>query len=105
MKEPDSPKRQGGFGAGFLVGAIAGGVIAYVVGHEEARDAILGKVKNTGNFAAGVTTDVRQTAAELYTRGKTVVDNARSNITAAVDEGQETAERLRDDLSRESTDS
>jgi hypothetical protein len=38
----------------------------------------------------------------LYARGKTVVDNARSTINAAVDESQNTSEQLREDLSRES---
>jgi len=34
-----------------------------------------------------------------------VVENARSNINAAVDEGQTSADKIRDDLSRQTSDS
>jgi gas vesicle protein len=103
----------GGFFAGFIVGAIAGAVLAYLIAQEEARDVIVGKAREAGNFAMDATGDLRgkvtdvatslqANAADLYARGKSVVDNARSNINAAVDEGQTTAEQLRDQLSRES---
>jgi hypothetical protein len=85
----------GGFFAGFLFGAIAGAVAAYVLMHDEARDAIVGKAREA-------TTTLQTNAADLYARGKTVVENARSNVNAAVDEGQSTADRLREELSRES---
>lgn len=102
----------GGFVAGFIVGAIAGGILAYLIAQEEARDVIVGKAREAGNFAMDATGDLRgkvtdvasslqANAADLYARGKSVVDNARSNIGAAVDEGQTTAGQLRDELSRE----
>jgi len=101
------------FFAGFVTGAIAGGILAYLIAQEEARDAIVGKAREAGNFAMDATGDLRgrvtdvassiqANAADLYARGKSVVDNARSNIDAAVDEGQTTANQLRDELSRES---
>ncbi len=103
----------GGFFAGFIFGAVAGGVLAYLITQEEARDAIVGRAREASNFAMDATGDLRgkvtdaatslqSNAADLYARGKTVVDNARTNINAAVDEGQTTAEQVRDDLSRQS---
>lgn len=106
----------GGFGAGFLLGAIVGAVVAYLLTQEEARDLIVGKAREAGNFAMDATGDLRgrvtdvagsfqSNAADLYARGKSVVDNARSNIDAAVDEGQTTADQLRKDLSQPSQSS
>ncbi len=106
-------KGGGGFFAGFVTGAIAGGFVAYLITQEEARDVIVGKAREASNLAADATGDLRgkvtdvasslqANAADLYARGKSVVENARSNISAAVDEGQSTAEELRDDLSRQS---
>lgn len=88
----------GGFFAGFLFGAVAGGALAYVITQEEARDVIVGKAREASNFAVDATGDLR----DLYARGKSVVENARSNINAAVDEGQTTADQLRKDLSQQS---
>jgi hypothetical protein len=98
-------KGGGGFVAGFIFGALAGAVIAYVISQEEARDAIVGKAREASNFAMDATSDLRANASDLYARGKAVVDNARSNMNAAVDEGQATAEQVRDDLSRQSSQS
>lgn len=102
---PGDSERGGGFFAGFIVGAIAGGVIAYLMTQEEARDVIVGKAREASNFAMDATGDLRSKASDLYERGKNVVDNARSNINAAVDEGQTSADHIRDDLSRQSSDS
>jgi gas vesicle protein len=112
MKENNGGKG-GGFFAGFIFGGIAGALVAYLITQEDARDVIVGKAREAGNRAADATGDLRgrvadvatslqANAADLYARGKTVVDNARSNINAAVDEGQNTSEQLREDLSRES---
>lgn len=95
----------GGFFAGFIVGALAGAALAYVITQEEARDLIVGKAREAGNFAMDATGDLRANAADLYERGRTVVENARTNVNAAVDEGQTTAHQMRDDLSRQSQSS
>lgn len=95
----------GGFFAGFLVGAIAGAAAAYLITQEEARDALVGKAREAGNYAMDATGDLRSRATDLYERGKNVVENARTNINAAVDEGQTSADTIRDDLSRQSSDS
>jgi len=79
---------------------------------EEARDAIIGKAREAANSAMDATGDLRGrvadvagtlqgSAADLYARGKNVVDSARSNVNAAVDEGQATAGRVRNELSQE----
>lgn len=89
------------FVTGFIVGALAGGVIAYLITQEEARDMIAGKAREAANAAMDATGDIRANASDLYARGKNVVDNARSNVGAAVDEGRQTADQLRVDLSAE----
>ena len=89
----------GGFMTGFIAGAIAGAVIAYLITQEEARDLIAGKAREAANAAIDATGDLRANAADLYARGRTVVEGARTNINAALDEGQSAADQLRDDLS------
>jgi hypothetical protein len=102
---PDENGSGGGFFAGFILGALAGGAIAYLMTQEDARDLIVGKAREAGNYAVDATGDLRSKAADLYERGKNVVENARSNINAAVDEGHTSADKIRDDLSRQSSDS
>ncbi|HTU83744.1 MAG TPA: YtxH domain-containing protein [Candidatus Acidoferrales bacterium] len=102
----------GGFLAGFVIGAIVGGVAAVLLVQEDARDMVVGKAREAGNFAKDATGDLRgkvgdvttqwqSNASELYERGRQVVENARSNIDAAVSEGQESADRARQDLERQ----
>jgi len=109
-------ERGSGFFAGFIVGGLVGAALAYFITQEDARDAIVGKAREAGNFAmdatgdlrgrvSDVATNIQASAADLYERGKTVVEGARSNINAAVDEGQTTATQMRDDLSRQSQSS
>ncbi len=93
-----SDGKAGGFFAGFLAGAAAGGILAYVVAQEDARDVLVGKALEARNVAADAGGDLR----DLYARGKTVIDTARTTIDAAVREGHTTADRLRGELSRES---
>lgn len=95
----------GGFFAGFIVGGLVGAALAYFITQEEARDMIVGKAREASNFAMDATGDLRANAADLYERGRTVVENARTNVNAAVDEGQTTAHQMRDDLSRQSQSS
>lgn len=100
----------GGFAAGFLIGALVGGAVAVLIAQEDARDLLVGKAREAGNFAKDATGDLRgkvtdaastwqANASDLYTRGKEVVDNARSQVQSAVDEGASTSEFMRDDLS------
>ncbi|HEY5256807.1 MAG TPA: hypothetical protein VIJ12_00350 [Candidatus Baltobacteraceae bacterium] len=99
----------GGFLAGLLVGALVGGAIAVLISQEETRDLLAGKVREAGNAAADATGDLRgkvsdvtsqwqNSATDLYERGKQVVEGARSNFEAAVNEGKTTADQMRDDL-------
>ena len=66
-----------GFVSGFVLGALAGGIIAYLITQEETRDLIAGKAREAANAAMDAGSDLRVNAADLYARGKTVVDNAR----------------------------
>jgi gas vesicle protein len=99
----------GGFFAGFLIGGLVGGAIAVLVSQEETRDLLLGKAREASSFAMDATDDLRgkvsnaatqwqSSAAELYARGKEVVDGARVNFDAAVNEGVSAADRARDEL-------
>lgn len=72
-------EERGGFSAGFVLGAIAGAAIAYALTHEDLRDALVGKAREAGNFAMDATGDLRSNAADLYARGKTVVDAAQGD--------------------------
>ena len=99
----------GGFVAGLLVGAILGGAAAYFLTQEEARDLLVGKAREAGNFATDASGDLRgkvndvasqwqSGAADLYERGRSVVENARSNMNDAVNDGVDAADHLRDQL-------
>jgi gas vesicle protein len=110
----------GGFFAGFLIGAIVGGAAAVLLTQEEQRDLLIGKAREAGNFAKDATEDLRgrvndatedlrgrvndatstwqSGASDLYERGKNVVDSARANIDAAVDEAKKTADQTRSTL-------
>lgn len=103
--------RGGGFFAGFLLGAIVGGAVAVLLTQEETRDVLVGKAREAGNLAMDATGDLRgrvtgvtstwqESAADLYERGRQVVENARSNFNEAVEEGNASAESLREELER-----
>ncbi len=103
--------RGGGFFAGFLLGAIVGGAVAVLLTQEETRDLLVGKAREAGNLAMDATGDIRgrvsdvtstwqESASDLYERGRAVVENARSNFDAAVEEGKTSADSLRDELER-----
>lgn len=101
----------GGFLAGFLIGALVGGAAAVLFSQEETRDLLMGKAREAGNFAADASGDLRDkvgdvtsqwqsNAADLYARGKQVVDNARTNLDDVVEDARSTARDMRDDLQR-----
>lgn len=103
----------GGFFAGFLIGSIVGGAAAVLLAQEETRDLLVGKAREAGNLAKDATDDLRgkvgdvatqwqANAADLYERGKTIVDSARAGVDAAVEEGKNSAEQAREDLTRQS---
>ena len=80
----------GGFFAGFLLGAIVGGAVALLLTQEETRDLLVGKAREAGNFAmdatgdlrgavTGVTSQWQEGAADLYERGRQVVEHARGD--------------------------
>jgi len=103
--------RGGGFFAGFLLGAIVGGAVAVLLTQEETRDVLVGKAREAGNLAMDATGDLRgrvsdvtsswqESAADLYERGRAVVENARTNFNAAVEEGNASAESFRQELER-----
>ncbi len=110
-------KDGGGFLAGFVLGGVVGAAAAMLLAPqpgEETRDLVWGKAREASNMAkdatgglrervSSVAGDLQATAAELYERGRTVVDNARGNVDAAVDEGQRVADVTRNDLSSQST--
>ncbi len=102
----------GRFLAGFLIGAVAGVAAATFLAQEETRDRLAGKAREAGNFAMDATGDLREkvggvtsqwqsSVSELYERGRQVVESARSNLDAAVAEGQTTAQATRDELQRQ----
>jgi gas vesicle protein len=86
-----------GFFAGFVLGAIAGGAVAVLLTQEETRDLLVGKAREAGNLAIDASGDLRgrfgdvasqwqDSAADLYERGRTIVDNARATMGDAADQ-------------------
>jgi gas vesicle protein len=69
-----------GFFAGFVLGGIAGAVVALLLTQEETRDLLVGKAREAGNLAMDASGDLRESAADLYERGRTIVENARATI-------------------------
>jgi hypothetical protein len=101
----------GGFFAGFLIGAVLGGVGAVLLTQQETLDRLAGKAREAGSFAKDATGDLRgkmsdvtsqwqSSVSELYERGRQVVDSARANIDAAVAEGRAVADETADELQR-----
>jgi hypothetical protein len=75
-----------GFFAGFVLGLIAGGAVALLLTQEETRDLLVGKAREAGNLAIDASGDLRESAADLYERGRTIVENARATIGDAANE-------------------
>ena len=75
-----------GFLAGFVLGAIAGGAVAVLLTQEETRDLLVGKAREAGNLAIDASGDLRGRYADLYERGKTIVENARATMGDAADQ-------------------
>ena len=109
-------KGGGGFFVGFLIGAIVGGAAAVLLSQEDTRDIVVGKMREAGNFAKDATEDLRgkvgdvtsqwqSSASELYERGRQVVENARTTLDAAVDEGRDAATQTRGELETQATTS
>ncbi len=107
----NNENRGGGFFAGFVIGAIIGGAVAVLLTQEETRDLIVGKAREAGNMAMDATGDLRgkvtdvtatwqDSAADLYERGRRVVENARGTIDSAVQEGSKSAADARVELQR-----
>ena len=74
----DPKPRGGGFFSGFLAGAVVGAILVYIIVQEDARDLIVGKAREAGNFAKDASGDLR----DLYNRGKDVVEGARSDANS-----------------------
>lgn len=101
----------GRFFAGLLVGAVAGAVAAVIFTQEDTRDRLAGKAREAGGLAMDATGDLREkvggvtsawqsSVSDLYEKGRQVVESARSNLDAAVAEGQNAAQATREELER-----
>jgi gas vesicle protein len=75
-----------GFFGGFVLGLIVGGAVALLLTQEETRDLLVGKAREAGNLAIDASGDLRESAADLYERGRTIVENARATIGDAANE-------------------
>jgi gas vesicle protein len=86
----DDSAGNSGFLGGFLLGVIVGGALALLLSQEETRDLLVGKAREAGNLAMDASGDLRgrindvtsqwqEGAADLYDRGRAIVDNARAD--------------------------
>jgi len=108
----------GGFLAGFVVGTLVGGALAMMLAPqtgEETRDVVFGKAREAANFAkdatgdfrervSGVATDLQSNAADLYEKGRSAVENARTQMGAASEEAKAAADSTRGNLSSQPAD-
>jgi hypothetical protein len=90
-------RRGSGFFGGFLIGATIGAAIAIALTREDARDLLVGKAKEASSFAKDASEDLRgrvadvrdrvadaaaqwqASAGDLYTQGRNVVDETRTD--------------------------
>ena len=88
----------GGFVVGLLIGAAIGAAAALLLADEETRDAVIGKAREASNQAVDATGDLRDrvgeataawqsNAADLYERGRTILEQARTSGNARSDGG------------------
>ena len=114
----DQERQNGGFASGFFVGALVGAAAAMLLAPQagtETRELLKGKAREAGDLvnertgdlrgkvSEKVTTiagDLQASAGDLYSKGRKLVDDARSNIDAAVDEGKNAADGTRSELER-----
>ncbi len=82
----ESGGSSGGFFAGFVLGAVVGGAVAVLLTQEETRDLLVGKAREAGNLAMDASGDLRGRYADLYERGRTIVENARATMGDAADQ-------------------
>ncbi len=79
----------GGFVIGLLIGAAIGAAAAILLADEETRDAVIGRAREASNQAVDATGDIRDrvgeatavwqtNAADLYERGRTILEQARA---------------------------
>jgi gas vesicle protein len=99
------PERGGGFVAGFVLGALAGVVLAMLVtpqSGEDTRDLLAAKAREAAERARDVAGDVGDKmpggAGDLLERGRSIVEAARARIDSAISEGRNAADRQRDQL-------
>jgi len=99
-----------GFVAGLLIGALAGATVAMILAPqagEETRDLLRAKAREASDRMRDAAEDLAKNApvapADLLSRGKQIVDDARTRIDAAVAEGKDAAANLRSSLQKNDT--
>lgn len=92
----DRSDRGGGLVTGFVLGGLAGVVLAMLVtpkSGEDTRGLLVAKARETADRARDAAGDV-----DLLERGRSIVNAARERLDNAIAEGREAAERQRSDL-------
>lgn len=87
----------GRFGTGFFIGALFGAGVALLIAPERGEER-QGAVVGT---ARGALDEVRSRVNDVYARGSRLIEAARAELDAAVDEGKAAAEAQRIQLERE----
>ena len=96
-------EREGGweFIAGFLIGAIAGGVAVLLLAPqsgEDTRKLLQQKSIEIKDRAVDLTAQAREQAARLQEQGRVVLEEQKSKLQHAVDEGKAAATKKRGEL-------
>jgi len=97
-----------GFLAGLFIGALAGATVAMILAPQagdETRELLRAKAREASDRVRDAAEDLAKNSpvapSDLLARGKHIVDEARARLDAAVAEGKDAAEHLRNTLQNE----
>ena len=91
----------GDFVAGFLIGALAGAAVALLmapVEGKEIREQIKEKSIELGHLAQDIKTDPNKFAQDVSTKGKQVLEQQKTRVQEAIEEGRKAAVRRKEEL-------
>ena len=94
-------RRGPGFALGFVIGALVGGALAMLLvpwWGEETRDTLRTKAREASDVAKDRLAGLTGEAGDAYARGAAAVEEFKSDVDDAVQEGRDAAAKHRADL-------